>query len=174
MPPMALRGTGTLLALARTPTWMCFKILAAQNFWGGILMSINGLGPIAPSWSVERPVRCIFCGVIGTWWDWPADTAGGGGQISSHGITADPVDRFGEHLIKLVLGHRVHSSFFAPGAPGKRKNTPGESGRFLRVLRALRADLTLRERDPFASRLETVRRKKFQSRVVYPVHKAHQ
>jgi len=141
MPPMALRGTGTLLALARTPTWMCFKILAAQNFWGGILMSINELGPIAPSWSVERPVRCIFCGVIGTWWDWPADTAGGGGQISSHGITADPVDRFGEHLIKFALDHRVHSSFFAPGAPGRRKKcsgrkckvsagAPGAPGRF--------------------------------------------
>ena len=148
----------------------------------------NGLGPIGSHRSVERPARCLFCGRL---LRWQFDTAtlahrcrrgeaecggssGGGGQISSHGITADPVDRFGEHLIKLVLGHRVHSSFFAPGAPGKRKNTPGESGRFLRVLRALRADLTLRERDPFASRLETVRRKKFQSRVVYPVHKAHQ
>jgi hypothetical protein len=33
-------------------------------------------------------------------------------------ITADPVDRFGEHLIKFVLDHRVHSSFFGSGCSG--------------------------------------------------------
>ena len=28
----------------------------------------NGLGPIGTLRSVDRPVRCLFCGVIGTWW----------------------------------------------------------------------------------------------------------
>jgi len=38
-----------------------------KNFWGKFFMD-NGLGPIAPSRSVERAARCIFCGMIGTWW----------------------------------------------------------------------------------------------------------
>jgi hypothetical protein len=28
----------------------------------------NGLGPIGPLRSVDRPARCLFCGGIGVWW----------------------------------------------------------------------------------------------------------
>jgi hypothetical protein len=36
----------------------------------------------------------------------PADAASSGFEIPEHGIEADPVLRFGEHLIEFVLGHR--------------------------------------------------------------------
>jgi hypothetical protein len=57
-------------------------------------------GPIGPQGSVERPVRCLFCGAISAWWSCGCEWAV---KIRDD----DPDDRFGEHLIELVCGHRL-------------------------------------------------------------------
>src|SRR5215831_12181449 len=33
-----------------------------------MVQAVSMNGPIQPSRSVERPVRCIFCGAISAWW----------------------------------------------------------------------------------------------------------
>jgi hypothetical protein len=86
----------------------------------------NGLGPIGTHRSVDRVARCIFCGVIGTWWTCGCEW----GCLIREGKLPKPrtVVRGGVAVIELCEELRL-----AAGAAGVITGEYGRDGKGLRA-----------------------------------------